>query len=125
VALIACRLASIGEPAASLLILLDEEGRVRSTIDLGVSGSGAALNDHGLWISNCHEGTVSLLDPATGEQLIDPVRVGTAYPDGEPFDPYREDPYYSCPSAVAAASDVLWVANAQQDTVLAVRPAPE
>jgi hypothetical protein len=124
-ALIGSPLESIVGPGTSQLILCDESGRARSTIDLGVSASGAALSDDGLWISSCFQGTVSLLDPATGMRRADPVAVGIAYPEGEPFDPYREDPYYACPSTMAAASDVLWVANAQQDTVVAVRPTPQ
>jgi hypothetical protein len=118
VALIGTDLTS--EVPHGILVLLDASGATVGDVQMGRGLTGITLTGDGLWISDCLDGTLTLLDPATGTPRGQPVQVGTAYPPDEPLDWNRED--YSCPGAITQAEDTLWVTAWNDDAIIPVQP---
>jgi streptogramin lyase len=107
------------EPPAGLLVAVETTGELVHTIEVGGLPGGLAVGADGLWMSDCLAGTLTRLDPTTGDILEPTVVVGAAYPPDEPFDWYRED--FACPGPVAQAGETIWVALVLDGTVVPVR----
>jgi hypothetical protein len=105
-----------------VLVLLDTFGATVREVQLGRILTGITLAEDGLWISDCLDGTLTPVDPRTGTPRGQPVQVGTAYPQDEPWDWDRED--HSCPGAITQAGDTLWVAAWNDDAIIPVQPFP-
>lgn len=102
-----------------LLVRVETEGdHTVSAVPFGRMASGVDVSDDGVWVTDCLAGTLTLLDPDSTRVIAGPLSVGTAYPEGEPFDMYRED--FSCPGVVLPVGDTVWVANWNDDAVVAV-----
>lgn len=110
------------ETPRGVLVLLDASGASVGDVSMGRGLTGITLTEDGLWISDCLDGTLTLVDPRTGTPRGQPVQVGTAYPPEEPWDLNRED--YSCPGTVTQAGDTLWVTAWNDDAIIPVQRSP-
>jgi YVTN family beta-propeller protein len=110
-AIAAVALSGGGASALPSVIASDSVGAINPTGDtivaavpIGVSPSGLAAGDHGLWASNSNDNTVSRIDPAT-HAVVQTIAVDSG------------------PSGIAAGADAVWVANSFSGTVSRIDPA--
>jgi len=74
------------------LLRLDEStGEIEQTIPVGDSPTGIAIDDHGVWVANFNDSTISHIDPDTNAPMGEAVIVGGK------------------PAGIAAGNDYIWV----------------
>lgn len=106
-----------GVQSTGLLIEVDPAtNEVVGTTELGRSASGVAAGGGTVWVTDCLAGTLTGVDEATGDTVRGPTEVGEPAPDGAALDGTAG----SCPAALAAVHDVVWVANRNDGTVVPV-----
>lgn len=106
-----------GGQSTGLLIEVDPEtNEVVGTTELGRSASGVAAGGGTVWVTDCLAGTLTGVDEATGGTVRGPTEVGEPAPEGAAL--YSTEG--SCPAALAAVHDVVWVANRNDGTVVPV-----
>ena len=81
-----------------------EDGSVTDpNIEVGTSPAGVAVGEGSVWVTNAGDGTVSRIDPETGD-VTEEIPVGTA------------------PSGIAFGDGALWVADSIGAELLRVDP---
>jgi DNA-binding beta-propeller fold protein YncE len=75
--------------------------------------------DGATWVADCMDGTVTRVDPASGEIKGAPIEVGVPFTATEPANPEAED--FSCPNALAVVGSTVWVSLSNDDTVVPIR----
>lgn len=76
------------------LLRIDEAtGEVEQTIAVGDSPTGIAIDEHGVWVANFNDSTVSHIDPETNAAIGDAVVIGGK------------------PGAIAAGEGYIWVSR--------------
>ena len=106
-----------GELVEGGLYRITENGRVELRASLGRWPQAAGYARGSVWITDCLDGTLIQIDPATGAVQGSPHRIGIPLTgEMDVFDPEG----YTCPSSLAVLGDTLWVTGLVDGTLIPV-----